>query len=412
MFNKLRLKLTLINATVIFLLFFLLITGTYYSSRLEFSRRSEMLANKIMQDIQSGLIDDLPFRPPERPGPVFFFIKTHPGGQITAQSSNPPLAEDEIPLLNAAALADSNTEGIITLNGTEYKYLKSDSGENDETTILFQDLTPENNMLLIQLTALMITGLVCLLLSFLGSFFMANRAMGPIQKAWKQQQDFLSDVSHELRTPLAIIQTNLDVVLGSPAETVASQDKWLQNIREESAQMAQLVDSLLFLARADSHQQPLSKRLFSLDAALRQAVTPFEALASLKKLTLNISSPQTVMALGDEARMKQVIGILLDNAIRHTPADGTITIRLAQTDHKIVLTVTDSGEGIEPDSLQKIFNRFYQVDKSRANGGAGLGLSIAKWIVQSHHGTISATSEPGVKTMFSIQLPKAPASQN
>lgn len=406
MFNKLRLKLTLINATVIFLLFCLLITGTYYSSRLEINHRSERMAHKVMQDIESGLITDLPFRPPEQPGPVFFFIRISPGGLITAQSSHSPLSGEDLTTLSAAALEGQASQGIVAFSGTEYKYLKSISRQNDEMTILFQDFTQENNMLLIQLTALIVTGLVCLLLSFLGSFFMANRAMGPIQKAWQQQQDFLSDASHELRTPLAIIQTNLDVVMGNPEETVASQAKWLQNIKEESGQMAQVVDSLLFLARADSNQQPLLKRSFSLDTALRQAVSPFEALAALKQISLSLSCPHSISFFGDEARIKQVIGILLDNAIRHTPAGGAIAIHLTRADHRTTLTVTDSGEGIEPGSLTKIFDRFYQADRSRSNGGcAGLGLAIAKWIVKNHHGTISAASQPGAKTVFSIQLP-------
>lgn len=438
MFLNLRLKLTLMNASVIFLLFVFLITGTYYFSHLQMTKRSQEIAQRIMAGIQAGEINDLPvrifkeleapeksekpglpgdFRPlrpfrtsleapgePRPPGPRFFFVKTSENGKITFLSSDQPLANDKLKVLVAATIDKDNLQGFVTLENNDYPYLKSTTS-NHETIIVFQDFTSENSMLRIQATAFVIAGLICILLSFCGSFFMANRAMGPIKKAWQQQQDFLSDASHELRTPLTVIQTTLDVVLGNQAETVASQNKWLQNIREESIQMSSLVDSLLFLARADSNQQLLDKQPFSLDHALRQAVAPFEALAAVKNITLELCINNEITFYGDEARLKQVVGILLDNAIRHTPESGHIAIRLIRSENKTMLTITDSGEGIETVYLTKIFDRFYQVDKSRSKGGSGLGLSIAKWIIESHDGTISVTSIPGITTTFTVQLP-------
>lgn len=438
MFLNLRLKLTLINASVIFLLFVFLITGTYYFSHLQMTKRSQEIAQRIMAGIQSGEINDLPVRlfkeletpeKPEKPelpgtfrplrplrtsleppgelrppGPRFFFVKTSENGKITFLSSDQPLAMDKLKVLVAATTAKENMQGFVTLENNDYPYLKATTSDH-ETIIVFQDFTSENYMLRIQATAFVLAGLICILLSFCGSFFMANRAMGPIKKAWQQQQDFLSDASHELRTPLTVIQTTLDVVLGNQTETVASQNKWLQNIREESLQMASLVDSLLFLARADSNQQLLDKQPFSLDHALRQAVAPFEALAAVKKITLELFINNEIIFHGDEARLKQVIGILLDNAIRHTPESGHISIRLIRSENKTTLTITDSGEGIETVYLTKIFDRFYQVDKSRSKGGSGLGLAIAKWIVESHDGTISVISTPGTTTTFTVQLP-------
>ncbi len=426
MFDKLRLKLTFINVSIILLLFLLLTAGTYSYSRGEIARRSDMISNRLITEIKSGLVTDLPVRrgplpPPLRtgpavpsgelhppdvpPGPSFFFVKTDFDGVIQSHSSNQSLLADELAALVKTAVRENTPRGIVYLGKSEYPYQRAELETEEGLVILFQDFTRENDLLRIQLTALTFTGLICLILSFFGSFFMAHRAMIPIQTAWRQQKDFLSDASHELRTPLTVIQTNLDVVMSNHTETVASQLKWLNNIQEESINMHKIVDSLLFLARADSNQQLLDKQFFSLNAALIRAVDPFEPLAAAKGITLEVLAKTALSCYGDEMRLKQVICILLDNAIRHTPRGEKISIQLSQLNQETVLTVTDSGEGIEAKHLDKIFDRFYQVDNSRSKGGSGLGLAIAKLIVESHNGYIQVHSSPGAGTTFIVHLP-------
>lgn len=425
MFYKLRLKLTLINVSIILLLFLLLTAGTYYYSRGEIVRRSEAISNRLLANIQTGIIHDLPLRngppvppmltgpssprrdiPPDvPPGPNFFFVKTTSSGEILSHSSNLPLIAAELTLLVKDALRENKLQGTVYIGKSEYPYQRALLEQEAGFIILFQDFTRENDLLRIQLTALTFTGLICLILSFFGSFFMAHRAMIPIQTAWRQQKDFLSDASHELRTPLTVIQTNLDVVMTNHTETVASQTKWLNNIQEESVNMTKIVDSLLFLARADSNQQLLDMQLFSLNHALVQAATPFEPLAAAKDITIELSAKTALTSYGDEMRIKQVICILIDNAIRHTSSGGKISIQLSQVNKETLLTVTDSGEGIEAKHIDKIFDRFYQVDTSRSKGGSGLGLAIAKLIIENHHGYIKVSSCPGAGTTFIIHLP-------
>jgi signal transduction histidine kinase len=469
MFRKLRLKLALINATIIFLLFLLLIVGTYYYSHEKIIYFSDALSERLMYDLKTGLITDLPmphempldkskendfshpphempqnktiapqprpnmpsddikekeFSPPPRekpfekndktlpvptfmerpPGPNFFFLRISPDGAISSQSSYQPLNNDKRNELLTLVLKDNMTKGEIFLNKREYRYWKASMDNSPDTILLFQDFTQENHILYIQLMALALTGLICLLLSLFGSFLMARRATIPIQQAWQQQKDFLSDASQELRTPLTVIQTNLDIVLDSQEETVASQEKWLRNIQESSSDMAKLVDSLLFLARSDSKQQLLEQVSFSLTQALVETAATFEPLAKTKGLALDVFAPTDVITLGDKDRIKQVVCILLDNAIRHT-SSGKISLALKQVANNATLTVTDSGEGIGPEYIDKIFDRFYQVDKARSKGGAGLGLSIAKCIVENHKGTIQVASTPGFGTTFTIGLP-------
>ncbi|TWH47414.1 cell wall metabolism sensor histidine kinase WalK [Sporomusa sp. KB1] len=429
MFQKLRLKLTLINVAIMLALFFLLICGTYFFAKIDMTKHTNAGLQRITADIQAGIISDLPQRPSGTgrdprplppgpppisppgppPGPNFFFVKTSPEDAITFQSSNQPLDASRLTALTNQALQATANQDTLILEETSYIYLKAPLDNQYGTVIVFHDLTQETNMLQLVLTTLLAVGLVCAILSFGASFYMANRAMVPIKKAWRQQQDFLSDASHELRTPLTIIQTNLDIVQDSLDETVASQSKWLNNIQEESICMKNLVNSLLFLARADSTQQPLKKQLVFLDAALRQAIAPFEAVAQQHSLVLEVHASSAMEVYGDEAQLKQVIAILLDNASRHTAPGGKISVALSQAGSKIILTVSDSGEGIAAEHLDKIFDRFYQVDKSRNKGGSGLGLSIAKWIIENHGGSITVTSIPGEGTIFTVQLPHKPS---
>lgn len=422
MFQRLRLKLTLINTSIILLLFLVLIIGSYCFAKRELTNRTDFMAKRIIGDIQAGIISDLPQRhpfppgppPPDDddrpphgppPGPNFFFVKTAADGAITFQSSSQPLAMDKLSVLTAESLQSDSPEGTILFEQSEYSYRKAPLTYESGMIVLFNDLSPETSMLRTLLTALGMVGIVCSLLSFGGSFFMAHQAMLPIRKAWQQQKDFLADASHELRTPLAVIQTNLDIVRENADELVSSQSKWLDNIQEESVCMAKLVDSLLFLARADAQQQLLDHQPFSLSTALRQAVSPFEATAKVKGLSLEAVADAYIEMCGDATRMKQVIGILVDNAIRHTPAKGKVSVCLSRKKADVLLTIADTGEGIPPEHLDKIFDRFYQIDKARARGDAGLGLAIAKCIIEGHRGSISVASTPGAGTTFTIQIP-------
>ncbi|MBU2699395.1 signal transduction histidine kinase [Sporomusaceae bacterium BoRhaA] len=444
MFHKLRLKLTLVNASIILMLFILLIVGAYYFLQFDMNRHADFLTRKIMSDIQSGRIKDIPQHPgkesefparlqeglPEGPlppgpppllGPLlgailgpqpglshgqnFFFVESASSGDIIFKSSVQQLSPDRLAVLTTTTLQTAALQGTVTFDQIPYSYLKSSLNAETETFILFRDLSPEVNMQRNLLTALIIVGAICSLLSFVVSFFMANWAMIPIQKAWQQQKNFLSDASHELRTPLTIIQTNLDIVRRSPDETVSCLSKWVDNIQQECVYMAKLVDSLLFLARTDSQQQTLDKQLFIFNSALMQAVVSFETVAAEKELSLEVSEDVLIQCYGDEARIRQVIGILLDNAIRHTSVGGKILVSLVQVDTKALVTVADSGEGIESEYLEKIFDRFYQVDSSRSRGGAGLGLALAKEIIESHGGVINVSSIPGTGTTFRIWIP-------
>ena len=241
----------------------------------------------------------------------------------------------------------------------------------------------------------------------IGSWLISNVAIRPIKAAWQKQLDFTADASHELRTPISVIQTNIELVMDSPDETVGSQMKWLKNIEAENKRMAKLVEDLLTLSRSDTDQQALEIETFMLDEVILEALAPFEPIANVKSIELEVHVDDKFTFSGDRKRIKQLCVILVDNALNYTDSSGTITISLGHSEKEIKLIVSDTGHGIEAEYLDKIFDRFYRVTKTRKlhQDGSGLGLSIAKWIVQEHGGKIEVASELNTGTTFTASLP-------
>jgi signal transduction histidine kinase len=242
---------------------------------------------------------------------------------------------------------------------------------------------------------------------FAGSWLLSKAAIRPIKAAWQKQLDFTADASHELRTPIAVIRTTLELLLDSPEETIGSQMKWLKNMEVENLRLAKLVDDLLTLSKADTNQQTIECKTFLLHDVIMDALLPFESIAARKNIVLETSIDDEMLIYGDRKRMEQLLVILLDNAINYSDCPGTIKVSIAQSKSKYKLLVSDTGVGIEEEHLDKIFDRFYRINQTRNKNpdGSGLGLSIAKWIVQEHGGTIEVASSPGNGTTFTIVLP-------
>lgn len=252
--------------------------------------------------------------------------------------------------------------------------------------------------------------LIAVLMVIAGSYLLSKAAIRPIKNAWQKQLDFTADASHELRTPLAVIQTNLELVMDNPEATVQSQMKWLKNIEAENRRMAQLVNDLLTLSRADTDQQTMEKELLMLDEAVLEALIPLKPLARQKEIELCIDIKQPAVFYGDRKRLMQLVVILVDNAIKYTKASGSAAVSLQQGKRELVLSVTDSGCGMEAEHLSQIFDRFYRVNQTRSlnQDGSGLGLSIADWIVREHGGSIKAESVVDSGTVFTVLLPAYP----
>ena len=428
MFRKLLIRLTLLNAGVIAVLFFFLIAGVYLFAQYDINRHSKNFLSRVAADVNAGRRPPMfPGPPPEspspesqpetqfvrpappldddRPHPIIFYAKLDPSGAIVATSPTLPLSTAQLETLVQLAGQKSEPSSQLSFQGATYFLYSVERQDAPGRLLVFQNFEREHEVFRTVMTALAVIGVFCFIASLFGSLFLARRAMKPIQQSWVQQRDFLADASHELRTPLAVMQASLDVIESNPSELVSEQTQWLNNIGESVKSMAVLVESLLFLARIDSMQHPIDKKAFTLDLAIANATNPYIPLAATKKVNLTTDLEPNLFFMGDECRIKQVVGILLDNAIRHTPAGGEISVLLQRLNRIAQLTITDTGEGIPSTHLPKIFDRFYQVDPSRNKGGVGLGLSIAKCIIETHDGKIQAVSKSGAGTSFLIQLP-------
>lgn len=236
-------------------------------------------------------------------------------------------------------------------------------------------------------------------------------------KVDKLRKDFVANVSHELRTPLSMLQGYSEALLDDIASTPEERKELAQIIHDESLRMGRLVQDLLDLARMESGKLELHFREVELRTMLRRVYRKFFALSRERGLELELNMPENDIVLhsADEDRLEQVMTNLLDNAIRHTPAGGRISVKVKEVREAgrdwVRIDVEDTGQGIPPEDLPFIFERFYKADKARkrgSSGGTGLGLAIVKNIVDAHHGTIDAASEPGKGTTFMIKLPNDP----
>jgi two-component system phosphate regulon sensor histidine kinase PhoR len=227
--------------------------------------------------------------------------------------------------------------------------------------------------------------------------------------AERVRHEFISDVSHELRTPLSAMKLMLETVLLADDDAEA-RALFLPQVADEVERMVRLVEDLLELARSESGTVPLRRERFDLGEIATSALTTFAQRADALEVELDLDAPVAVEVDADRGRLIQVVVNLIDNALRHTPAEGKVTVEVRRSGEEAVLAVRDNGAGIPYVDLPRIFERFYVVDRSRSRerGGTGLGLSIARNLVEAHGGTLTAESEYGRGATFTVRIPAPP----
>jgi heavy metal sensor kinase len=237
-----------------------------------------------------------------------------------------------------------------------------------------------------------------------------NAMIGRLDKAFQRQKQFTSDASHELRTPLAVIEAESTLALQKerPANDYRQS---LETISQEATQMSSLIEQLLTLARADAGKEQWNFTKVNLGKLITNLSADAEVLCQEKGLSFQLGQTQDLVVKGDEARLRGLFMNLLDNAIRYTPAPGTISVSIRREGQMAVAAVKDTGIGIPAEDIPFIFERFYRVDKSRsrAEGGTGLGLAICKHIAEAHGGKIEVESQVGAGSTFSVSLPLQPS---
>ena len=274
---------------------------------------------------------------------------------------------------------------------------------------LVRELSDQDQVLNQLFVGLITLGTFSMALVGATSWWLAGRALRPAQEAWERQQRFIASASHELRAPLTLIRASAEVALRDLPPDESDQRALLHDVLAESDHMRRLVDDLLTLTRLDSGQLTLTKETIDLTALLASIQRQAARLGEQRGVAVELADVGGLVQ-ADTERLQQVLLIALDNALRYTPPGGRITLAATPMERTVPIRIADTGCGIAPEHLPHIFERFYRADpaRGRENGNAGLGLSIAKGLVEAMGGRIAVESTVGVGTTVVISLPRAP----
>ena len=335
--------------------------------------------------------------------PYFTVDVWQQGGSYSAYVTGGTYADLEDTEELAAILTDclSQEQSQGTIDGYNLRYLRQDNGLYQK--LAFVDMSMEQATLREMMGSYLQIGAAAMLLLLGVSILLSRWATRPVERAWRQQRQFLSDASHELKTPLTVILSNAELL--ESAQLPERPARWTDNIRSEAGRMKSLVEEMLTLARADNMVRTAVLEEVSLSDLAADCTLSFEPVAFEAGKPLQEDVAEGVTVMGDREKLRQVIAILLDNAVKYGAAGGAITLTLQKTDRQARLTVANPGEPIPPQQLRRLFERFYRADASRGEqSGFGLGLPIAATIAAEHKGTLKAESD-AASTRFILTLP-------
>jgi signal transduction histidine kinase len=344
-----------------------------------------------------------------------YAIAIDPNGTVVSGPRNPP-PPDGLPDRDAIAAAQGTGRDVRveSIDNTPVRILTEtiDVDEQTFTVQIIQDRTAEQRTLETMLAVLLIGGLVVLVVAFGFGTVYARRALVPIREsltnqrtALRRQREFAADASHELRTPLTVIRSSVDYLLRHRSEPVAAVGTALEDIDDEISHMTAIVEDLLLLARSDSGAVELERVPLDLGDVAADGASALSKPATDRGVRVEVD-PQPAVIAGDPARLRQVVMILVDNAIRHSPADGRVGVQVRPDGGGAALVVEDDGPGIRPEDLPHVFERFYRA-AGAPGGGTGLGLAIASWIVNRHGGRIEVANRTEGGARFVVHLPAA-----
>lgn len=255
------------------------------------------------------------------------------------------------------------------------------------------------------LLAFTLAAVLALALVGIGGWLLARRSTEPVRDAFQRMRGFMADAAHELRTPVAVVKGHAEVALRQPREPEEYREI-LRAVHGEAARLGGILENLLTIARADAGAWPVHLESLYLDDLLLDVAGNARALGAGKAVTLDVSDLEEAPVRGDPDLLRQLLMILLDNAVKFTPPGGRVNVAARRQGGRVSVSVADSGCGIDAERLPHVFERFYRGDASHTRAqGAGLGLSIARWIAHVHHATIAIDSEPGRGTVVAVTFP-------
>ena len=406
MIKKLRWKFVLVMTAFSMAVLCLVLFFSFATMKNNIEQENEKTLKQIAE-MQQVSIMGLPRFQTDNIRVPYFMVDVSQNGMVSNLQSNYMRMDaqiDEELLLDLVANALQQKENMGVLAGEDLRFYRK--AKIGGWRLVYLDMTMENNMIRNLSGNMLLIGLG----SFVGIFFLsmglAYWITKPVERAWNQQRQFVADASHELKTPLTVILSNTDMLLNQCTEADEHSEKRLGNIRAESIRMKGLVEDMLDLARSDAGRLKQQLAPVSVSDTVMDAVLLFEALAFEGQKELQYQIEENLSVLGSGDRLKQLTEILLDNAMKYSPEQGCIWVKLERNSAKTLrLMVANTGDTMTPEQCRRIFERFYRTDPARQNnGGYGLGLSIASSIVTEIGGKIWCESRNGINSFF-VQLP-------
>lgn len=396
MFRKLKRRFILINMTLLSIVFISIFSAIYIMTTQSIDRQNNMTIDSLMNN-----------DPKQKPNSGNIIVDINNDGTIGNYlvHLNYDISRVKLEKYITEIINSNKDRGKIKID--DYTFMYSKRTFMNSSKIVFLNITLNENFKMTLIKIFVIIGALSLIVLLCISIYLTNKSIEPIKETFNKQKQFIADASHELKTPLTIIKTNTSLLLSNPNDSIKSQSKWIKYIEYQSDRMSILVNEMLSLAKLDVQENKLILYPLNISNTIESMLLTFDAVIFENKINLNTNISKDITINSNEDSIKKLFSILMDNAIKYTNLSGSIDVSLFKEKNKVKLIVKNTGNGIPKEDLDKIFERFYRVDSSRdrQTGGYGLGLSIAKSIVNQHKGKIYATSELHKSTSFIVELP-------
>lgn len=402
MIQKLRWKFVVIMMSIITILLIIIFAGLFISSRAQFMQLSLERLHSVIRD--DSPVKNMPTPPPEREATPTLVVSIGKSKTLKILKNQFTYIDEE-QMEELVAYADAGQSDTGFIREYNIRYLREATKEG-RVRYAFADCTIEQSSLRSQLINSILIGLAAFFLLLLIIIQLSNWVVRPAAKAWEQQRRFVADASHELKTPLTVILSNTNMLLDNPDMDKKTGER-LYHIQAEAVRMKRLTENLLQLARIDSNIGRPQYQTINFSLLLKRCIVTLEPVFYEAGKRLEDKIEDDIMLQGSETGLRQVMDILLDNAFKYSGKNAVTTIVLRRFSvRELLLTVSNEGAPIPPAECEKLFERFYRADQSRSGiAGYGLGLSIAKIIIEEHGGKIQASSDGHKTNTFSVRLP-------
>lgn len=402
MLKTLKRKFVLINMALVFAVMTAVLAAGLIANDIQFKNEFRAaLERELSLDITSSPRETFRTSIPrgddrERPAKLAFTAVRGKDDSWTVVTPWMQVDNDTLASLCQRALSENAVSGFWSDTGIAFA--------KEGSRIAFVNLQNEYNQLKSSLLSWSLIYLGALSVFMIVTLFLSRWALRPVENSWIQQRRFVSDASHELKTPLTVILANLDILEGEQGNS-----PWLTAARTEGLHMKKLIEDLLFLAHSDEARQAMKRQKVFLSDIVSETALAFEALAYENDLQLHSAISPGLSVQGDAGLLRQLAGILIDNAVKYTPPKGDINVTLSRQRDRVSFSVCNSPAFIEADKLERLFDRFYRLDKARTKteGGYGLGLSIAVEIARQHDAALKASSSKDQGTCFTLLIQAA-----